>query len=393
MKSIPYGRQDISQQDIEAVVEVLKSDWITQGDTGPRFEQQLAAYCGADHAIAVNSATSALHLACLALGVQSGDILWTTPITFVASANAGLYCGASVDFVDIDERTYNLCPIKLKDKLEQACKDGSLPKVLVVVHLAGQPCEMEKIFALKEKYGFHIIEDASHALGATLEREKVGSCSYSDIAVFSFHPVKMITTAEGGAALTDKADLARKMRLLRTHGITKDIDEMENLPDGDWYYEQTLLGFNYRMSDVQAALGLSQLNRLEHFLTERRLQAKHYDEQLEIAGVRTPWQLPGAESSWHLYIITLEPRFSGDPHKKIFNKLRESGVGVGLHYIPVYRQPYYKRMNTRWAEKCPAAEQYYQSAISLPIFPSMHEQSQLRVVETLKNIMEQEQLA
>ena len=387
---IPYGRQNISSDDIKAVTDVLQSDWITQGDTGPRFEHELAAYCGADHAVAVNSATSALHIACLALGLKSGDRLWTTPITFVASANVGLYCNASVDFVDIDDRTFNICPKKLERKLEQAKRNGQLPSIVIVVHLAGQPCEMDQMLALKRKYGFHIIEDASHALGAIFQETRIGCCAHSDIAVFSFHPVKMITTAEGGAATTNCPDLAQKMRLFRTHGITKNVAEMENEPEGDWYYEQTLLGFNYRMSDVQAALGLSQLTRLDHFLTERRSQAARYDEWLQIAGVRTPWQLPGTESSWHLYIITLTSRISRDQHKKIFSRLRESGIGVGLHYIPVYRQPLYQRINASWPEECPAAERYYETAISLPIFPSLEEDSQRRVVAALTEAIEQE---
>ena len=378
---IPYGRQDISLDDVKAVTDVLQSDWITQGETGPRFECHLAAYCGANHAVAVNSATSALHIACLALGLKSGDILWTTPITFVASANVGLYCGASVDFVDIDERTFNLCPIKLKDKLEQACKEGSLPKVLVVVHLAGQPCEMEAIFALKEQYGFHIIEDASHALGATLEREKVGSCSYSDIAVFSFHPVKMITTAEGGAALTQDADLADKMRLYRSHGVTREEHLMETHPaPGGWYYEQVTLGYNYRMTDVHAALGVSQIERLASGIAARHVLFDRYATLLGNLPVTLPWQHPDTYSALHLYPIQVEDR------ARIFAGMRAAGVLVNVHYIPVHLQPNYRRMGFNPGD-FPVSEAYYERALSIPLWAAMTEAQQDHVVDTLKSLL------
>ena len=347
---IPYGRHNISSDDIKAVTDVLHSDWITQGDTGPRFEHELAAYCGADHAVAANSATSALHIACLALGLKSGDTLWTTPITFVASANVGLYCGASVDFVDIDARRSASAP-----KTREKARAGEARRAVTLSWYRRSSCwatlRNGPNTALKRKYGFHIIEDASHALGAIF-RGRIGCCAHSDIAVFSFHPVKMITTAEGGAATTNSPDLAQKMRLFRTHGITKNLAEMENEPEGDWYYEQKLLGFNYRMSDVQAALGLSQLNRLDHFLTERRRQATRYDEWLQIAGVITPWQLPGTSSSWHLYIITLASRISEISTKK-------SSVGCANRAsawdftIPVYRQPLYKRINATGLKSAP----------------------------------------
>ncbi len=253
---IPYGKQEITQADIDAVVEVLKSDFLTQGPMVPKFEQSVADHVGANHAVAVNSATSALHVACMALGLEQGDWLWTSPITFVASANCGLYCGAQVDFVDIDPQTYNLCPVALKSKLEHAKRENRLPKVVVAVHLCGQPCNMQGIGALAKEYGFKVIEDASHAIGGKYQGEFIGNSRYSDITVFSFHPVKIVTTAEGGMAVTNDDELAEKMNLLRSHGITRDPALMTREPDGPWYYQQVGLGYNYRMTELQAALGV-----------------------------------------------------------------------------------------------------------------------------------------
>ncbi|MDR9469062.1 UDP-4-amino-4,6-dideoxy-N-acetyl-beta-L-altrosamine transaminase, partial [Marinospirillum sp.] len=315
---IPYGKQSISQQDIDAVVKVLQSDFLTQGPQVPAFEKAVADYCGVEHALAVNSATSALHLACLALGLDQGDWLWTTPITFVASANCGLYCGAQVDFVDIDPRTYNLCPQALETKLQQAEQDNRLPKVVVAVHLCGQPCDLQAIHALSQKYGFKIIEDASHAIGGKYQGEPIGGCRYSDITVFSFHPVKIITTAEGGMALTNSAELAQKMELLRSHGITRNPELMTREPDGPWYYQQVDLGFNYRMTELQAALGLSQMQRLDEFVTRRHQLAQVYNEQLAALPITLPWQHPDSYSGLHLYVIRLQLDKISKSHRQVF---------------------------------------------------------------------------
>lgn len=331
---IPYGRQDITQDDIDAVTAVLRSDFLTQGPAVPRFEQAVARYCGATHALAVNSATSALHLACLALGLGPGDWLWTSPITFVASANCALYCGAQVDFVDIDPRTWNLCPLALERKLLQAEQEGRLPKVVVAVHLCGQPCELATLRKLADRFGFRIIEDASHAIGARYRGEPVGNCRYSDITVFSFHPVKIITTAEGGMLLTNDAALAERLALLRSHGITRDPAQMTQMPDGPWYYEQIALGFNYRMTDL------------------------------------------------HLYVVRLEPG-QEHRHRQVFEGLRTRGIGVNLHYIPVYRQPYYRQLGQA-GDEFPEAERYYAQAISLPLYATLAETQQDAVVAALR---------
>ncbi|MGE8502060.1 MAG: UDP-4-amino-4,6-dideoxy-N-acetyl-beta-L-altrosamine transaminase [Pseudomonas sp.] len=383
---IPYGRQDISQADIDAVLDVLKSDFLTQGPQVPRFEQSVARHVGASHALAVNSATSALHIACLALGLGPGDVLWTTPITFVASANCALYCGAGVDFVDIDPRTYNLCPTALACKLEQAERDGKLPKVLVAVHLSGQPCDMQAIGALAQRYGFKIIEDASHAIGGKYQGEFIGSCRYSDITVFSFHPVKIITTAEGGMALTNDAELASKMALLRSHGITRDANQMTHEADGPWYYQQIDLGFNYRMTELQAALGNSQMERLDQFVARRHQLASRYDTLLAELPVTTPWQHPDSYSGLHLYVIRLQLDKIGKTHRQVFEALREQGVGVNLHYIPVHTQPYYQRMGFRQGD-FPEAERYYAEAISLPMFQALIEHEQGQVVKVLRRAL------
>ena len=383
MAMIPYGRQDISETDIQAVVDVLRSDFLTQGPAVPAFEKSITDYCGAKHAVAVNSATSALHIACLALGVGKGDVVWTSPITFVASANCALYCGADVDFVDIDPRTYNLSTERLAEKLALAKTSGRLPKVVIPVHLCGQPCDMAGIHALSQRYGFKIIEDASHAIGGKYKGEPIGNCRYSDITVFSFHPVKIITTGEGGMALTNDAQLVKRMQLLRSHGITRDTADMTHAPDGPWYYQQIELGFNYRMTDLQAALGLSQMQRLGEFVTRRHVIAKRYEQLLSALPVITPWQHPDGYSGLHLYVIRLKLAEIGKTHRQVFEALRAAGIGVNLHYIPVHRQPYYEGLGFK-AGYCPEAEQYYAEAISLPMYPNLTEAQQDKVIESLR---------
>lgn len=382
MRHIPYGRQSISAEDIAAVLETLRSDYLTQGPVVPEFEKKLAEYCGASYGVAVNSATSALHIACLALDVGPGDIVWTSPITFVASANCARYCGAEVDFVDIDPRTYNLSVERLAEKLEQAQAKGKLPKAVIPVHLAGQSCEMRAIHALGQKYGFRIIEDASHAIGAGYLDGKVGNCRYSDITVFSFHPVKIITTGEGGMAVTNDVSLVKKMARLRSHGITRYAEDMTHAPDGPWYYQQIELGFNYRLTELQAALGLSQMNRLDQFVAERHVLVNRYNKMLASTNLVLPWQHPDTYSSFHLYIVRL-PAYSGAvSHKEAFEILRSAGIGVNLHYIPVYRQPYYEAMGFKNAQ-LPESERYYSEAISLPLFPGLGEEEQKEVVQHL----------
>ena len=384
---IPYGKQDISQADIDAVVDVLRSDFLTQGPKVPEFEAKVAGHVGAKHALAVNSATSALHVACLALGLGPGDWLWTTPITFVASANCGLYCGAGVDFVDIDPDTYNLCPKKLAEKLRDAERDGKLPKVLVAVHLCGQPCDMAAIHELGQRYGFHIIEDASHAIGGKYRGEFIGSGRYSDITVFSFHPVKIVTTAEGGMALTNDDALAARMNLLRSHGITRDPGLMTHEPDGPWYYQQVDLGFNYRMTELQAALGISQMDRLDAFVTRRHELARRYDKLFAGLPVTTPWQHPDGYSGLHLYVIRLQLDKISKTHLQVFESLRQQGIGVNLHYIPVHTQPYYQKMGFH-ADGFPNAIAYYSDAISLPMFQGLTDEQQDHVVKILAGVLD-----
>jgi UDP-4-amino-4,6-dideoxy-N-acetyl-beta-L-altrosamine transaminase len=378
---IPYGRQDINQEDIDAVVAVMRSDFLTQGPAVLRFEESLASYCNAGHAVACNSATSALHLACLALELGPGDYLWTTPITFVASANCGLYCGAHIDFVDVDPQTYNMSVEELAKKLEQANVHGRLPKIVVPVHLCGQPCDMAGIHALSRQYGFKIIEDASHGIGGKYQGQPIGDGRYSDITIFSFHPVKIITTGEGGAAVTNDPALAGKMALLRSHGITRDPQYMTTPPDGPWYYQQIDLGFNYRMTDLQAALGLSQMGRLDTFVDRRAGIARRYDAALS-GVVVTPWQHPDSYSARHLYVV----RVPSDRHRDIFEGLRENGFAVNLHYIPVHTQPYYQRMGFRPGD-FPQAEAYYAQAISLPMFSCLTEADQDGVIEALSGLV------
>lgn len=383
---IPYGKQDISQADIDAVLEVLQSDFLTQGPKVPEFEAKVAGHVGAKHALAVNSATSALHIACLALGLREGDWLWTSPITFVASANCGLYCGAKVDFVDIDPQTYNLCPKALADKLEQAEQHGRLPKVLVAVHLCGQPCDMQAIYELGQRYDFRIIEDASHAIGGKYKGEFIGNSRYSDITVFSFHPVKIITTAEGGMALTNDDDLASRMNLLRSHGVTRDQSLMTHEPDGPWYYQQVDLGFNYRMTELQAALGVSQMDQLDAFVARRHALSERYEQLLQELPVKTPWQHPDSYSGLHLYVIRLQLDKINKSHRQVFELLREHGIGVNLHYIPVHTQPYYQAMGFS-VEDFPEAMAYYREAISLPMFQGLTNEQQDKVVVALKSAL------
>ncbi|MCY9814562.1 UDP-4-amino-4,6-dideoxy-N-acetyl-beta-L-altrosamine transaminase [Aeromonas caviae] len=384
---IPYGKQEITQQDIDGVVAVLQSDFLTQGPKVPEFEKYLTTHTGAAYALAVNSATSALHIACLALGLGPGDVLWTSPVTFVASANCGLYCGAKVDFVDIDPDTYNLCPKQLEKKLIAAKANGTLPKIVVPVHLCGQPCDMEAISRLATEYGFKVIEDASHAIGGSYLNEPIGNCRYSDITVFSFHPVKIITTAEGGAVVTNQKDLADKMTLLRSHGITRDIEQMKGESHGGWYYQQIDLGFNYRMTELQAALGITQIQRLDEFIAARHRLADRYNRLLKRLPIVLPFQLENTHSGLHLYVIRLQLNNISLTHREVFEALRENGIGVNVHYIPVHTQPYYEDMGFKSGD-FPEAEQYYREAISLPMFHGMTEEQQDKVVCVLSEILE-----
>lgn len=386
MSMIPYGRQHITDADIEAVISVLRSDFLTQGPLVPTFEKTVAEHVGVKHALAVNSATSALHIACLALELGPGDWLWTTPNTFVASANCALYCGAQVDFVDIDPRTYNLCPFQLEAKLITAQQAGTLPKVVVAVHLTGQPCDMAAIHALSEKFGFKIIEDASHAIGGRYKGEFIGSGRYSDITVFSFHPVKIITTAEGGMALTNNDELANRMGLLRSHGITRDPALMTHEMDGPWYYQQVALGYNYRMTEMQAALGVSQMSRLDEYVAKRHEIANKYSELLADLPVTLPWQHPDSYSAYHLFVIRLQLDNIQLSHKCVFEALRSKNIMVNLHYIPVHTQPYYQQMGFKVGDY-PESEQYYREAISLPMYPTLTADEIVTVCNRLREIL------
>ncbi|MBF0219316.1 MAG: UDP-4-amino-4,6-dideoxy-N-acetyl-beta-L-altrosamine transaminase [Gammaproteobacteria bacterium] len=384
---IPYGRQDISAADIAAVVEVLQSDWITQGEMVPRFEAAVAAYCGAKHAVAVNSATSALHIACLALGVGAGDWVWTSPNTFVASANAALYCGAQVDFVDIDDKSYNLSVAALEEKLRRADAEGRLPKVVIPVHFAGQSCEMAAIHRLAQQYGFRIIEDASHAIGGCYQQQQIGGGQYSDITIFSFHPVKIITTGEGGMALTNSAAIANLMQRYRSHGITSDRAEMASRPEDEiWNYQQIRLGFNYRMNDFQAALGLSQLQRIDAFVARRREIAARYENEFADLPIITPWQHQDSASSYHLYPVRVRESRCGINQKTFYARMLQQALLVNLHYIPVYLQPYYQKMGFQ-PGYCPVSEGYYRETMSLPIYPRLTEDEQSQVITAVREMM------
>lgn len=384
---IPYGKQDINQADIDAVINVLKSDFLTQGAQVPVFEQMVSNYCGAKHGVAVNSATSALHIACLSIGLGEGDWLWTSPNSFVASANCGLYCGAKVDFVDIDPLTYNLSPKELEKKLIQAKLDNKLPKIVIPVHFAGQSCDMKKIHSLAQEYGFKIIEDASHAIGGKYLGKPIGGCQYSNITVFSFHPVKIITTAEGGLATTNNKKLAEKMRLLRSHGVTRDENLMSRVPEGDWYYQQVDLGFNYRMTELQAALGASQIQRLDKFIARRHVLYERYSSLLGGLPVIKPYQNKDNYSALHLYPIQIDLSKVKKSRLQIFNELRKNGIGVNVHYIPIHMQPYYQQFDFKEGD-FPNSEAYYRRSISVPLFYAMTLVQQDKVITVLKKTIQ-----
>ena len=384
---IPYGKHDIQESDIEAVVKVLRSDFLTQGSVVPQFEKQLCDYTGSSYAVAVNSATSALHIACLSLGLEKGDWLWTSPNSFVASANCGLYCGAKIDFIDIDVKTYNLSIDKLEKKLICAKKEKKLPKIVIPVHFAGQSCDMKRIHSLSKQYGFKIIEDAAHAIGGRYLDGPIGGCQYSDITVFSFHPVKIITTAEGGLATTNSKKLTEKMQLYRSHGITRNQELITEKVDGDWYYQQVVLGFNYRMTELQAALGVSQMKRLDRFVSSRHILRKRYNILLRDLPITIPFQHKNNYSALHLYPIKIDFKRIGKSREKIFNELRASGVGVNVHYIPIHTQPYYKQFGFHKGD-FPNAELYYHETISIPIFHAMTMEQQDTIVGILKKVLQ-----
>lgn len=386
MKYIPYGKQDIDQDDIQAVIEVLRSDWLTQGPSIEKFENAVAEYCGTKYAVAVNSATSALHIACLSLGLGDGDILWTSPNTFVASANCALYCGADVDFVDININTYNLSVELLERKLELAKKQGRLPKVLIPVHFAGQSCDMKEIKELSNSYGFKIIEDASHAIGGSYLGKKIGCCEYSDMTVFSFHPVKIITTGEGGMILTNNESLYQKLIRLRTHGITRNSEFMTNSNNNAWYYEQVELGYNCRMTDIQAVLGYSQLKKLDKFVKKRHQIAKRYNNALQDLPLILPYQNPTSCSSFHLYPIRLDLSKIRKNRDQVFEELRDAGIGVNVHYIPVHTQPYYRNRGFKWGN-FPEAERYFREAISIPMYSDLKDEEQDYVISKLLEVL------
>ena len=380
-----YGKQSIDQNDIDAVVEVLKSDFLTQGPAIEKFEKCVAEYCGAKYAVAVTSATAALHISCLATGLGKGDILWTSPITFTASANCGRYCGADVDFVDIDPSTYNMSIAELEKKLQAA---EIKPRVVVPVHLAGQSCEMDKIYKLSQKYGFKVIEDASHAIGADYKETKVGCCKYSDMTVFSFHPVKIVTTGEGGMVLTNDKDLYEKLVLYRSHGITRDPKLMTGTADGPWYYQQIDLGFNYRMTDMQAALGYSQMQKVNEFISKRRYLAKRYNELLKnINGIQLPDQNEDTKSSWHLYVVRVDFSKISKTKNQIFAEMKEKGICLNLHYIPVHTQPYYENLGFKGGD-FPNSEKYYEEAFTLPLYYSLTDEQQDHIVKSLVEVLQ-----
>ena len=383
---IPYGKQDINQTDINSVIDVLQSDFLTQGPQVPLFEQMVSNYCSADYGVAVNSATSALHIACLSLGLGKGDWLWTSPNSFVASANCGLYCDARVDFVDIDPQTYNLSSEELEKRLAQARKDNKLPKIVIPVHFAGQSCNMKRIYSLSQEYGFKIIEDASHAIGGKYLDKPIGGCQYSDITVFSFHPVKIITTAEGGLATTNDEKLAERMQLFRSHGVTRDAKLITNVSEGDWYYQQVDLGFNYRMTELQAALGISQMQRLDDFVAKRHILQKRYDLLLSIPLITRPFQDEDSYSALHLYPIQIDLNKVSKNREQVFDELREAGVGVNVHYIPIHTQPYYRKFGFKDGD-FPNSENYYEAALSLPLYSGMSFQEQDKVVKSVIEVV------
>jgi UDP-4-amino-4,6-dideoxy-N-acetyl-beta-L-altrosamine transaminase len=395
---IPYAKQDIIKEDIDAVIEVLNSAWLTQGPIVKKFEDSIISFTGAKYATAVNSATSALHVACLAMNVGPGDLVWTSPNTFVASANCALYCGANIDFVDIDPQTYNMSIESLKKKLKNAEKNSKLPKVVIPVHFAGQPCDMPEIYNLSKKYNFKIIEDASHAIGASynfiednlenpnnklIQKIKIGSCKHSDITVFSFHPVKIITTGEGGMAMTNDQNLDARMKLFRSHGVTRDENFMTHPSDGAWYYQQIDLGYNYRMSDIQAAIGFQQTKRINNYISRRHSIAEYYDKSFQDVPINIPWQLPNTYSSYHLYVVTLDETINFEQHSRIFNLLRAKGIGVNLHYIPVHTHPYFESLGFKKGD-FPVSENYYNRAISLPMYPTLLDVEQDLVIKSIK---------
>jgi UDP-4-amino-4,6-dideoxy-N-acetyl-beta-L-altrosamine transaminase len=383
---IPYGRQDINQADIDAVIEVLRSDYLTQGPAIERFERMVAEYCGVKYAVAVASATAGLHIACLAAGLGSGDLLWTVPNTFVASANCGLYCGATVDFVDIDPKTYNLSISALTEKLAIAAERGKLPKILIPVHFAGQSCDLEAVAKLSQQYGFQVIEDAAHGIGGRYRDRPIGCCEFSDLTVFSFHPVKIITTAEGGMVTTNNQDLYDRLIRLRSHGITRDPRFMEGESDGPWYYQQLELGYHYRITDLQAALGSSQMERLDAFVNRRHELVERYNVELKGLPLTTPYQHPDTYPSWHLYPIRLQLDRIKLSHREVFEALRAAEIGVNVHYIPVHTQPYYQRLGFKWGD-FPESERYYQEEISLPLYYSLSDGRQDRVIAVLREIL------
>ena len=381
-----YGKQSVNDEDIKAVEDVLSSDFLTQGPAIEKFERKVADYCGSKYAVAVTNATSALHIACLAANLNKGDYLWTSPVTFVASANCGRYCGANVDFVDINPKTYNMDALALEKKLRESKKDGRLPKVVIPVHLAGQACDMKKIRKLSEEYGFSVIEDASHALGADYLGKKVGSCEFSDMTVFSFHPVKIITTGEGGMILTNNAETYEKLKMLRSHGITRNPSDMTKESDGPWYYQQVELGFNYRMTDIQAALGYSQMDRLDEFVRRRRYLAKRYDDLLKDLPLKTPYVPDYANPSWHIYIVRIDFSKVKKTKKQIFEEMRKKGITLNLHYIPVHTQPYYEKLGHEPGD-CPESIKYYEEALTLPLYYDLTDEEQEYVVEALRDAL------
>jgi len=384
---IPYARQSISEQDIQAVTEVLRSDWLTQGPAIERFERTVAGYCGVKHAVAVNSATSALHIACLAAGLGPGDLAWTSPNTFVASANCAIYCGGRPDFVDIDPGTYNMSVADLEEKLLAADKAGRLPRIIIPVHFAGQSCDMQRIAELARRYRITVIEDASHAVGGRYQAMAIGNCKFSDMAIFSFHPVKIITTGEGGMVLTNRDDFREKLIRLRSHGITRDPAFMTGESHGGWYYQQIELGFNYRMTDLQAALGNSQLKRLDAFVERRRVLADRYDQAFASLPIGIPARTTSADSAWHLYVIQVDQRRAGISRKGMFDALRAAGILVNVHYLPVHLQPYYHGLGFKRGD-FPAAEQYYEQAISLPMYPGLSDKEQKLIIREIRGILE-----